>query len=231
MNEISLLNDREVIDDFNSFALQFIVSASATELDFGTLCRGETTTRDITLTNSGVLTSHWQVRIVETIDRTANTGTTPSTDINPSPELVVAQDFTHTAAAHVHHAITLVTATDGFLSSNECMTIQLRFAPMEMGAAQARFEVHFLDQDVPPITLHVTGECTDLPVQLERTVANMLTCQMGRVYYDNVVVCNNHASTAVKVQFELPPECQKFFEFSPRNAFLPAMVCLFIHTS
>ena len=137
---------------------------------------------------------------------------------------VSATDFGHEAASALSNAISIVTPQEGTLAETSTITVELQFAPTAVGPAQAILEMLFLDQDVPPVRVQVTAECTNLPVQLEHTVSNFLTCQFGRIYSDTLVVLNNHANSAVKVQFELPAECQPYFSFSPRNAFLPAKV-------
>lgn len=195
---------------------KFAASVSCTEVDFGTVCRGESASRQIQLVNSGSLASPWQLRLLDLENRPVAAEPLAADSDVPG---VNASDFGTEAPAFLSNAITVTSPLQGALDAFATSTIELHFAPTTVGAARAEFVVDF-GGIAPSLTVQATGQCSDLPVQLQHTVANFLTCQFGRVYTDNVVVCNNHTTTSVKVQFELPPECRKYFEFFPRNAIL-----------
>jgi hypothetical protein len=143
--------------------------------------------------------------------------------IDANDEQGTSADFGAQAAAVLEDAISVIPASDTEILPYSSSSITLAFTPDAVGTARVQLEISFPDQPTPPILLSVSAECTDLPVQLEQTVANYRTCQLGRSYLEHVVVCNN-SSSAVNVQFELYKECQPYFKFSPRNAFLPSKV-------
>ena len=145
-------------------------------------------------------------------------------DFSESSQNDVEAEFSQQAALVLHNSIKISTPLEGVLEPFSSTVIALDFNPLEVGAGRAQLKVEFLDNEHAPIILQVTAECTDLPVTLQNTVANFLTCQYDRVYTESLVVCNNHNNSAVKVQFELPPKCQQYFSFAPKNAFLPAKV-------
>ena len=104
------------------------------------------------------------------------------------------------------------------------MAVQFKFAPTFIGPARIEYEIVFLDQTIPSIRVAATGECSDLPVQLEHTVMNMLTCQFGRTYHDHMVIRNGNPTSAASIKFELPKGCAQYFDIAPKTAFIPATV-------
>lgn len=114
----------------------------------------------------------------------------------------------------------------GKLSSGEIapfsiVQLELIFNPTKPGNALAEFEISFSDPLSPPIMIRARGTGIDVPVWVEREVVDLKMCMYDRLYQDAILV-NNRATSALRLKFEVCKELRSHLELLPKTAYIQA---------
>ncbi|XP_030843009.1 cilia- and flagella-associated protein 74 [Strongylocentrotus purpuratus] len=99
--------------------------------------------------------------------------------------------------------------------------LEIIFAPHTPGKVDVDFELRFTDEDSE--TIHIKGYATaiDVPVWVERQTIDLKICMFDRLYQDAIVV-NNRATTALRLLFEVQKELRNYMEILPKTAYIQA---------
>ena len=71
------------------------------------------------------------------------------------------------------------------------------------------------------ITIRVSGNAIDVPVWVERQTIDLKICMFDRLYQDTILV-NNRATTALRLKFEVCKELRNHLELLPKTGYIQA---------
>ncbi|CAB4013133.1 Hypothetical predicted protein [Paramuricea clavata] len=99
--------------------------------------------------------------------------------------------------------------------------VDIIFAPVKPGDSSCLFEITFEDTATSPIIITAQGTGIDVPVWVDREVVDLKICMFDRLYQDAIVV-NNRATSALRLKFEVCKELKNHLELLPKTAYIQA---------
>ncbi|CAK8682360.1 unnamed protein product [Clavelina lepadiformis] len=99
--------------------------------------------------------------------------------------------------------------------------LDIVFAPCVPGDIQANFRITFANQESDPIDIKASAVAIDVPVWLDRKNIDLKICMYDRLYQDQILV-HNRASTALRLNFEVPKELRNHMELLPKTGYIQA---------
>uniref|UniRef100_H2XPD8 Abnormal spindle-like microcephaly-associated protein ASH domain-containing protein n=1 Tax=Ciona intestinalis TaxID=7719 RepID=H2XPD8_CIOIN len=99
--------------------------------------------------------------------------------------------------------------------------LDIIFAPCIPGDIQANFRISFTDAESQPLLIKTKAVAIDVPVWLERQNVDLKVCMYDRLYQEQIVV-HNRASTALRLNFEVPKELRNHMELLPKTGYIQA---------
>lgn len=109
----------------------------------------------------------------------------------------------------------------GDIAPFSVVQLEVIFNPAKPGNALAEFEISFSDPLSPPIMIRARGTGIDVPVWVEREVVDLKMCMYDRLYQDAILV-NNRATSALRLKFEVCKELRNHLELLPKTAYIQA---------
>ncbi|XP_071804990.1 cilia- and flagella-associated protein 74-like [Asterias amurensis] len=111
--------------------------------------------------------------------------------------------------------------TGGDIGPFSSIKLEIIFNPMIPGAVDVDFEIRFTDPLSNTIHAKSTAVAIDVPVWVERQNVDLKICMFDRLYQDAIVV-NNRATTALRIKFEVCKELRSYMELLPKTAYIQA---------
>lgn len=111
--------------------------------------------------------------------------------------------------------------SSGEIAPFSLVQVEVVFNPTKSGNALAEFEISFSDPLSPPIVIRARGTGIDVPVWVEREVVDLKMCMYDRLYQDAILV-NNRATSALRLKFEVCKELRNHLELLPKTAYIQA---------
>ncbi|XP_073247249.1 cilia- and flagella-associated protein 74-like [Porites lutea] len=111
--------------------------------------------------------------------------------------------------------------TSGEIAPFSIVQLEVIFNPLKSGNAVAEFEISFSDPLSPPIMIRARGTGIDVPVWVQREVVDLKMCMYDRLYQDAILV-NNRATSALRLKFEVCKELRSHLELLPKTAYIQA---------
>ncbi|XP_078697450.1 cilia- and flagella-associated protein 74-like [Branchiostoma floridae x Branchiostoma belcheri] len=99
--------------------------------------------------------------------------------------------------------------------------LEIIFAPTVPGKVDTDFEISFSDPCSDSIFVRGVANAIDVPVWVERQNVDLKICMFDRLYQDSIVV-NNRATTALRLRFEVPKELRDHMELLPKTGYIQA---------
>ncbi|XP_038060641.1 cilia- and flagella-associated protein 74-like [Patiria miniata] len=99
--------------------------------------------------------------------------------------------------------------------------LEVIFQPTIPGAVDVDFEIRFTDPLSETIDVQASALAIDVPVWVERQNVDLRICMFDRLYQDAIVV-NNRATTALRIKFEVCKELRNHMELLPKTAYIQA---------
>nr|CAB3230261.1 uncharacterized protein KIAA1751 homolog [Phallusia mammillata] len=99
--------------------------------------------------------------------------------------------------------------------------LDIVFAPCIPGDIQATFRISFTDPESAPLEIKASAVAIHVPVWLERQNIDLKICMYDRLYQDQIIV-HNRASTALRLNFEVPRELRSHLELLPKTGYIQA---------
>ncbi|KAK2188128.1 hypothetical protein NP493_143g01026 [Ridgeia piscesae] len=99
--------------------------------------------------------------------------------------------------------------------------LEVIWQPTVPGKVETEFIVAFTDPDSESITLQANADAIDVPVWVERQCIDLKTCMLDRLYQDTIIV-NNRATTALRVKFEVCKQLRDHLELLPKTGYIQA---------
>ncbi|XP_035828407.1 cilia- and flagella-associated protein 74 [Aplysia californica] len=112
----------------------------------------------------------------------------------------------------------LITGEIGPFSS---LRLEIIWQPTIPGKVDSEFLVTFTDPLSEPLSIHALANAIDVPVWVERQTVDLKICMFDRLYQDTIIV-NNRATTALRLKFEVCKELRNHLELLPRTGYIQA---------
>nr|XP_039273717.1 cilia- and flagella-associated protein 74-like isoform X2 [Styela clava] len=109
----------------------------------------------------------------------------------------------------------------GEIAAFSSVRLDVIFAPTIPGIIKANFRIAFSDKDSEPIMVRTTAKATDVPVWIEKQTVDLQICMYDRLYQDQLIV-RNRATTALRLNFEVPKELRNHVELLPKTGYVQA---------
>ncbi|EDV24224.1 uncharacterized protein TRIADDRAFT_57490 [Trichoplax adhaerens] len=147
------------------------------------------------------------------IESRASTGTVLSTHTVSEDSDVLAIDK--------NSALQIGEKFKGHINSFSSVEIELNFAPLVTGRATSDFQIAFTDPESVPIVVTAVGTGIDVAVWVKRQVIDLKVCMVDRLYQDSVII-QNRATSALRLRFDVPKPMQEHLEILPRHGIVQA---------
>ncbi|KAK5863236.1 hypothetical protein PBY51_000282 [Eleginops maclovinus] len=109
----------------------------------------------------------------------------------------------------------------GDIGPFESIKLEVIFTPTIPGESKLDFHIKFSDFRTKPIPIQVRGVAVSIPVWVVQPSIDLKICMFDRLYQDSIVV-QSRASTALKLTFEVCPDMRKHMEILPKTGFIQA---------
>ncbi|XP_071479048.1 cilia- and flagella-associated protein 74-like, partial [Diadema antillarum] len=109
----------------------------------------------------------------------------------------------------------------GEIAPFSSIKLDIIFSPTIPGKVDVDFELRFSDPDSEMIPIKGYATAIDVPVWVERQTVDLKICMFDRLYQDAIVV-NNRATTALRLLFEVRKELRNYMEILPKTAYIQA---------
>ncbi|XP_070561828.1 cilia- and flagella-associated protein 74-like isoform X2 [Ptychodera flava] len=113
------------------------------------------------------------------------------------------------------------TVAIGYIAPFSSVKLEVIFAPTIPGKVETDFEIRFSDPLSENISVKATALAIDVPVWVERQNVDLKICMFDRLYQDSIVV-NNRATTALRLRFEVCKELRNHLELLPKTGYIQA---------
>ncbi|XP_071331418.1 cilia- and flagella-associated protein 74 isoform X2 [Trachinotus anak] len=117
--------------------------------------------------------------------------------------------------------ISLGNVREGEIGPFESIKLEVVFTPTVPGEATLDFHINFSNSSSKPIPIQVRGTAASTPVWVVQPSIDLKICMFDCLYQDSIMV-QSRASTALKVTFEVCPEMRKHMEILPKTGFIQA---------
>uniref|UniRef100_A0A669BX33 Cilia and flagella associated protein 74 n=1 Tax=Oreochromis niloticus TaxID=8128 RepID=A0A669BX33_ORENI len=109
----------------------------------------------------------------------------------------------------------------GEIGPFESVKLEIIFTPTIPGETRLDFSIKFSDKTSKPIPIHVRGVAVSMPVWVLQPSIDLKICMFDRLYQDTIMV-QSRASTALKLTFEVCQDMRKHMEILPKTGFIQA---------
>ncbi|XP_073326821.1 cilia- and flagella-associated protein 74 isoform X2 [Pagrus major] len=141
------------------------------------------------------------------------------------PEAVLEACVSTDVDAHMDHSdggdISLGNVREGQIGPFESIKLEVVFTPTIPGEAKLDFHIKFSDITSKPIPIQVRAVAVSVPVWVVQPSIDLKICMFDRLYQDSIMV-QSRAKTALKLTFEVCPEMRKHMEILPKTGFIQA---------
>ncbi|XP_077940902.1 cilia- and flagella-associated protein 74 isoform X6 [Gasterosteus aculeatus] len=117
--------------------------------------------------------------------------------------------------------ISLGSVREGEIGPFQSLQLEVLFSPTIPGTVKLDFHIIFSDLTSKPIPIQVRGDAVSVPVRVVQPSIDLKICMFDRLYQDSIVV-QSRASSALRLTFEVCPEMRKHMEILPKTAFVQA---------
>ncbi|XP_068454495.1 cilia- and flagella-associated protein 74 isoform X2 [Clinocottus analis] len=117
--------------------------------------------------------------------------------------------------------ISLGNVREGELGPFESLKLEVVFTPTIPGEAKLDFHIKFSDLTSKPIPIQVRGVAVSVPVCVVQPSIDLKICMFDHIYQDCIVV-QSRARTALKLTFEVCPEMKRHMEILPKTGLVQA---------
>lgn len=147
--------------------------------------------------------------------------TVEETDVDVTPGAPQTASSTVPTEVSILEGLRVGKLSSGEIAAFSLVQLEVIFNPTKSGNALAEFEISFSDPLSPPIVIRVRGVGIDVPVWVEREVVDLKICMYDRLYQDAILV-NNRATSALRLKFEVCKELKNHLELLPKTAYIQA---------
>ncbi|XP_055958483.1 cilia- and flagella-associated protein 74 isoform X1 [Patella vulgata] len=109
----------------------------------------------------------------------------------------------------------------GEIKAFSSIKLEIIWQPTVPGAVDSEFLISFSDPLSEGISIHSVAKAIDVPVWVERQNVDLKICMFDRLYQDTIVV-NNRATTALRLKFEVCKDLENHLELLPKTGYIQA---------
>uniref|UniRef100_A0AAQ6IMB2 Cilia- and flagella-associated protein 74 n=1 Tax=Anabas testudineus TaxID=64144 RepID=A0AAQ6IMB2_ANATE len=117
--------------------------------------------------------------------------------------------------------ISLGNVREGEIGPFQSIRLEVFFTPTIPGEAKLDFYIKFSNLSSKPIPIKVRGVAVSIPVWVVQPNIDLKICMFDHLYQDSIMV-QSRASTALRLTFEVCPEMRKHMEILPKTGFIQA---------
>ncbi|XP_062419540.1 cilia- and flagella-associated protein 74 [Pungitius pungitius] len=117
--------------------------------------------------------------------------------------------------------LSLGNVREGEIGPFQSLQLEVLFSPTIPGRVKLDFHIIFSDSISKPIPIQVRGVAVSVPVCVVQPSIDLKICMFDHLYQDSIVV-QSRASSALRLTFEVCPEMRKHMEILPKTAFIQA---------
>ncbi|XP_056018167.1 cilia- and flagella-associated protein 74-like isoform X2 [Ostrea edulis] len=99
--------------------------------------------------------------------------------------------------------------------------LEIIWQPHIPGRVDTEFLITFSDPLSDSISIQAIANAIDVPVWVERQTVDLKICMYDRLYQDTIIV-NNRATTALRLKFEVCKELKNHLELLPKTGYIQA---------
>ncbi|XP_064642380.1 cilia- and flagella-associated protein 74-like [Lineus longissimus] len=109
----------------------------------------------------------------------------------------------------------------GWIEPFASVRLEIVWQPTIPGKIDTDFVLTFDDMESEDITVSALANAIDVPVWVERQGVDLKICMFDRLYQDTIIV-NNRATTALRLKFEVCKELRNHIELLPKTGYIQA---------
>ncbi|KAK3105163.1 hypothetical protein FSP39_018521 [Pinctada imbricata] len=109
----------------------------------------------------------------------------------------------------------------GELGPFSSVKLEIIWQPNIPGKVDSDFLITFSDPLSESISIQTVANAIDVPVWVERQTVDLKICMYDRLYQDTIIV-NNRATTALRLKFEVCKELRNHLELLPKTGYIQA---------
>ncbi|XP_030278233.1 cilia- and flagella-associated protein 74 isoform X3 [Sparus aurata] len=136
------------------------------------------------------------------------------------PEAVLEACVSTDVDARIDHSdggdLSLGNVREGHIGPFESIKLEVVFTPTIPGEAELDFHIKFSDISSEPIPIQVRAVAVSVPIWVVQPSIDLKICMFDHLYQDSIVV-QSRAKTALKLTFEVCPEMRKHMEILPKT--------------
>ncbi|XP_036960629.1 cilia- and flagella-associated protein 74 isoform X2 [Acanthopagrus latus] len=141
------------------------------------------------------------------------------------PEAVLESCVSTNVDARMDHSeggdISLGNVREGHIGPFESIKLEVVFTPTIPGEAELDFHIKFSDISSKPIPIQVRAVAVSIPVWVVQPSIDLKICMFDHLYQDSIMV-QSRAKTALKLTFDVCREMRKHMEILPKTGFIQA---------
>lgn len=199
-----------------------VISYDTEIINFNQVILGEHSRKILTITNNGALGSDFRLLDKEgnpiplksekigSLDESASLGPGDISMVDsagnlPDDSFLAMLDFTRS----------------GSVGSYTSTLISFRFSPTIIGLYTEIIQVVYQNPEIPRLFLRIQGECTDVPISVEKLLYDFQVCVLGHTYRERIVL-RNRSLLPMKIQLTFPKDAKDHLEFNPTLGYIQA---------
>lgn len=109
----------------------------------------------------------------------------------------------------------------GTIGSYTSTIISFKFYPISIGTFTDTLKLVYSNPDIPSVYIQVSGQCTDIPIFVERETYDFQVCVLNHTYRERILL-KNRSLTPMKIQLTYPKDVKDHLEFNPTLGFIQA---------
>ncbi|KAM9350311.1 cilia- and flagella-associated protein 74 [Symphorus nematophorus] len=149
------------------------------------------------------------------VSEASATGPEPIPEACVSTDVDVQMDQSHSDSGD----ISLGNVREGEIGPFESIKLEFVFTPTIPGEAKLDYHIKFSDLTSKPIPIQVRAVAVSVPVWVAQPNIDLKICMFDHIYQDTIMV-QSRAGTALKLTFEVCPEMRKHMEVLPKTGFI-----------
>nr|XP_060615102.1 cilia- and flagella-associated protein 74 [Anolis sagrei ordinatus] len=117
--------------------------------------------------------------------------------------------------------ITLGKVTEGDIGPFSSIKLPIIFTPAVLGKAQSDFEITFDNPDCTPLHFSAVAVSVAVPVWIRNPDIDLKICMYDKLYQDCIVI-QSRATSALRLQFDVCKELDNHMELLPKTGYIQA---------
>ena len=210
----------EILIPLECYTKKSVVSYDSEIIDFKQVILGEFSKKTLTITNAGALGSDFSV-----FNKDGNPIANKSEKLNLDESVSMTDNYTNLDSPDPLADDSFLAMLDfprsGSIGSYSSTTLLFKFSPTIIGNYSEVVQIVYKNPEIPSVFVKIQGECTDVPIFVEKEVYDFEVCVLGHTYRERIVL-RNRSLLPMKIQLTCPKDVKDHLEFNPILGFIQA---------